>query len=296
MSGTSPTPAEQHLGDRLAALVDGELDHDARERVQAHLATCCKCKAEADSQRRLKSFFAQAAPPPPSAGFLAKLQGLPERPPGSPDGDDDGDSGRGFPDAGRFGSGVFGVRTDGFGYVPAPSHSTSLPGSGSGFRIHEVGRQEAERSPWRGKRFAFAAASAVSFAAMALGGTMPLGTGADVMPQGAGNSVTPVRAPGVPAAASVSTETGRRQSGRGGAPRESADRATDGPPPGMLQERTASAPLFSTVSLRSPSPLVVPPGAALRADAVSAVGPSVTPSPTALAAPTLPAAPRSLRH
>ncbi|MCW8220014.1 zf-HC2 domain containing protein, partial [Streptomyces griseolus] len=33
MSLTGPTPAEQHLGDRLAALVDGELKHDARERV-----------------------------------------------------------------------------------------------------------------------------------------------------------------------------------------------------------------------------------------------------------------------
>ncbi|MFE7603373.1 zf-HC2 domain-containing protein, partial [Streptomyces sp. NPDC057494] len=31
---------------RLAALVDGELGHDARERVLAHLATCARCKAE----------------------------------------------------------------------------------------------------------------------------------------------------------------------------------------------------------------------------------------------------------
>lgn len=77
MSGTGPTPAEQHLGDRLAALVDGELKHDARERVLAHLATCAKCKAEAAAQRRLKSVFAQSAPPSPSEGFLARLQGLP---------------------------------------------------------------------------------------------------------------------------------------------------------------------------------------------------------------------------
>ncbi|MER5782063.1 zf-HC2 domain-containing protein, partial [Streptomyces mobaraensis] len=33
-------------GARLAALVDGELGHDARERVLAHLATCWTCKAE----------------------------------------------------------------------------------------------------------------------------------------------------------------------------------------------------------------------------------------------------------
>ena len=71
------TPAEHHLGDRLAALVDGELGHDARERVLSHLATCWSCKAEADAQRRLKNVFADTAPPPPSDGLLARLQGLP---------------------------------------------------------------------------------------------------------------------------------------------------------------------------------------------------------------------------
>lgn len=77
MSGSRPTPAEQHLGDTLSALVDGELGHETRDRVLAHLVTCPKCKAEADAQRRLKSVFAQAAPPPPPAGLLARLQGLP---------------------------------------------------------------------------------------------------------------------------------------------------------------------------------------------------------------------------
>ncbi|MFE7121490.1 anti-sigma factor family protein, partial [Streptomyces sp. NPDC057654] len=76
------SPAEQHLGDRLAALVDGELGHDSRERVLAHLATCGKCKAEADAQRRLKSVFAETAPPLPSEGFLARLQSLPGGGPG----------------------------------------------------------------------------------------------------------------------------------------------------------------------------------------------------------------------
>lgn len=71
------SPAEHHLGDRLAALVDGELGHDSRERVLAHLATCWKCKAEADAQRRLKSVFAEAAAPPLSDALLARLQNLP---------------------------------------------------------------------------------------------------------------------------------------------------------------------------------------------------------------------------
>ncbi|MET8974562.1 zf-HC2 domain-containing protein [Streptomyces sp. NPDC004539] len=81
LGGSRPKPsvyhAEQHLGDRLSALVDGELGHDARERVLAHVATCPKCKAEVDEQRRLKSVFSEVAPPAPSESFLARLQGLP---------------------------------------------------------------------------------------------------------------------------------------------------------------------------------------------------------------------------
>ncbi|MFD7625074.1 zf-HC2 domain-containing protein [Streptomyces sp. NPDC059851] len=142
MSGVSPSPAEQHLGDRLAALVDGELDHDARERVLAHLATCAKCKAEADAQRRLKTLFVESAPPPLSAGLLARLQGLPGEGP-------DGPSGPSGP-PGPPGA---------FGYTaPVPAQE--------GFRIHEVGRPR--------RRFAFVAAGAVSLAAFALGGALPL--------------------------------------------------------------------------------------------------------------------------
>jgi hypothetical protein len=292
VSGTSQTPAEQHLGDRLAALVDGELDHDARERVQAHLATCPRCKAEADAQRRLKSVFARAAPPPPSAGLLARLQGLPGGPAGGDSDSGDGTRGRGPFDTGSFGEGVFGVRHDGFGYVPAAAH-TALPGSG--FRIHEVGRQEAERSPWRGRRFAFAAASAVSFAAMALGGTMPLGTAADAMPpRGVGNNVVPMRAPGTTAPASLMGE-GRRQGGSNSALEQSVSRAIAGAPPGMLQ---GQAPSFSTAVLGGSSMWPVPavPDVALQIDEASATSPAVTPNPSHLAAPTLPVPPHSSRR
>ncbi|MFB6806013.1 zf-HC2 domain-containing protein [Streptomyces sp. NPDC056387] len=142
MSGVSPSPAEQHLGDRLAALVDGELNHDARERVLAHLATCAKCKAEADAQRRVKSLFVESAPPPLSAGLLARLQGLPG----------DGPDGSPRPPAPPG--------AELFGYV-APTTSPQ-----QGFRIHEVGRPR--------RRFAFVAAGAVSLAAIALGGSLPV--------------------------------------------------------------------------------------------------------------------------
>ncbi|MEV6383263.1 zf-HC2 domain-containing protein [Streptomyces sp. NPDC051773] len=302
MSGSRPTPAEQHLGDRLSALVDGELGHEARDRVLAHLATCAKCKSEADEQRRLKNVFAEAAPPPPSESFLARLQMLPAG------GDGDGGSplsggfggrlggtagGPGLPgdpsDSRDFaGFGVFGSG-DSFGYVPSGPHSGALTpsegrgllgggrgasggrgflgdrgflsgrgflgdrgtlgdrgflGSGRGpsggaderpdreerttgdsddrhdrgvtrdrgFRIHDVGRHEAERSASRGMRFAFVAAGAVSLAAIALGGVtngMPVETADARGGSGAGSNVTPLRTP----AGTVPTPEAQRRRG-----------------------------------------------------------------------------------
>lgn len=210
ISPAGPTPAEQHLGDRLAALVDGELGHDARERVLAHLATCAKCKAEADAQRRLKSVFASTAPPPPSEGLLARLQGLPGGP-GDPGGDDRrapfGELfglGGGVSGGGGVGGGIDGVRSDGFATAApvSPHHS--------GFRIHAVdGRPDQDRTSWRGRRFGIAAASAVSFAAIALGGALPLEASVSVARgDGAGSNVTPLRSASTGTGAGTGVSTG----------------------------------------------------------------------------------------
>jgi anti-sigma factor RsiW len=43
-----------HLGDRLSALIDGELDGAERDRAYAHLAGCEPCRAEAAELRALK--------------------------------------------------------------------------------------------------------------------------------------------------------------------------------------------------------------------------------------------------
>ena len=43
-----------HLGDRLSALVDGELDGAERDRAHAHLAGCERCRTEAAELRALK--------------------------------------------------------------------------------------------------------------------------------------------------------------------------------------------------------------------------------------------------
>ncbi|MGW6274375.1 anti-sigma factor family protein [Streptomyces sp. NPDC055060] len=273
MSGSRSNPAErhlaeQHLGDRLAALVDGELGHDARERVLAHLATCPKCKTEADAQRRLKSVFAEAAPPPPSESFLARLQGLPgggSEPPSGPKAPGGGfataDSESGLPP-----SGVFGVRPETFGYAPSGSHAAVLPSSGRGFRIHDVdrrdvGRHEAERSLWRGRRFAFAAAGAVSLAAIALGGVttgIPADPGDPRAGSGSSNSsgsstsgsnnsnASPTRSPG--AAASVAPDSVRR--------RGSGLLSVQGQRPGVLAAPVAptqaTGPLLPGVPARGP--------------------------------------------
>ena len=43
-----------HLGERLSALIDGELSDAQRERVLAHLAGCEPCRGEAVALRALK--------------------------------------------------------------------------------------------------------------------------------------------------------------------------------------------------------------------------------------------------
>ncbi|MDF3298043.1 zf-HC2 domain-containing protein [Streptomyces tropicalis] len=232
--------AEQHLGDRLSALVDGELGHDTRERVLAHVATCAKCRSEVDAQRRLKNVFAEAAPPPPSASLLARLQGLP--------GGGDGLPGGSPLDAGALSGrdGVFGVQRDepfALRYVPAVPH-TPRTGHDRGFRIHPVGRPDAERGSSRGLRFAFAAAGAVSLAAVALGG-VTTGLPGDVAAEarsgsGAGSNATPARTAGGPAASAPGSQR-RRSSGSPVAPR---GQRTPGTP---VVPTTLSAPLLPGV-------------------------------------------------
>ncbi|MBA8948763.1 anti-sigma factor family protein [Actinomadura namibiensis] len=78
------------LGERLTALVDGELGHEERELALAHLAFCDRCRKEADALRRLKSRLrglsdlpvAEGADDAPTGDFMARLMALGE--PGGP--------------------------------------------------------------------------------------------------------------------------------------------------------------------------------------------------------------------
>ncbi|MFI0943991.1 anti-sigma factor family protein [Streptomyces sp. NPDC021020] len=152
--------AEQHLGDRLAAFVDGELADDARDRVQAHLATCPQCKAAATEQRRLKSAVAASELPAIPSGLLARLQGLaacgpdgPQGPGGDPKGGSPGladlralpgpGDGPGPFDSRLLGSDVFGTGTRRRPSYLSPGRDLVAPGEGKGargFRIHETAR------------------------------------------------------------------------------------------------------------------------------------------------------------
>ncbi|MEU3354136.1 zf-HC2 domain-containing protein [Streptomyces sp. NPDC037389] len=225
------SPAEHHLGDRLAALVDGELGHDSRERVLAHLATCWTCKAEADAQRRLKSVFAEAAPPPLSDSLLARLQGLPGGVGGGPPGPGPGPSGDGGEGgAPVVGRGAFGAGAEAFVLLPAVGPQPR----DRGFRTHPVGQGGS-----RGRRFAFAAAGAVSLAAIALAGAQPLET-----PVASGQA----RGDGTSAATS---SLGSAQ----GVPLDRYDQRDLGRTQPTAQELSATfaAPLVAGVSLLRPS-------------------------------------------
>lgn len=66
----------QHPLDKLSAVVDGELDHDSRDRVLGHLVICDTCRSEVDAQRRLKSRLAATPDPEPSLDLMQRLMGV----------------------------------------------------------------------------------------------------------------------------------------------------------------------------------------------------------------------------
>lgn len=75
-----------HLGDLAAALVDGELTHDVRDRALAHLAACARCRDEVEAQRRLKSLLGDLPEVQPSAAMVARLLAVGGAPPPGSDG------------------------------------------------------------------------------------------------------------------------------------------------------------------------------------------------------------------
>jgi hypothetical protein len=73
-----------HLGDRIAALVDGQLGHEARDRTLAHLALCLQCRTAADTERRTRGMLAGMDGPEPSDDLIRRLLALAEPGPPAP--------------------------------------------------------------------------------------------------------------------------------------------------------------------------------------------------------------------
>ncbi|MFD3688438.1 zf-HC2 domain-containing protein [Nocardiopsis sp. NPDC058631] len=89
-----------HLGERLSALVDGELGPVEHESALIHLAKCEPCRFEADMTRRLKRRLTGLREPEPDLDFMGRLTSLSHDP---------GPSGRGPSEPPPGGAG-FGAR------------------------------------------------------------------------------------------------------------------------------------------------------------------------------------------
>lgn len=70
-----------HLGDDVAAFVDGQLSADAMNDALTHLAVCDACERAVRQQRLLKSRMSTVEAPAPPAALLASLAGLAMAPP-----------------------------------------------------------------------------------------------------------------------------------------------------------------------------------------------------------------------
>ncbi|MBB2913511.1 anti-sigma factor RsiW [Streptosporangium becharense] len=145
-----------HLGERVSALVDGELNHHERDRALSHLAFCADCRAEVDAVRALKSRLRSLDGPAMPADLTMSLLRMAE--PGGPLPPRE----RPFP----------APRT--FGGAPIPSmHSVAPPDN------RPRGRAG---GPRRARRAGYVAVGVAS-AAVAIGTLFVVGGGADPGPR-----------------------------------------------------------------------------------------------------------------
>ena len=67
----------KHLGERTTALVDEQLDHDARDVALAHLAQCPSCQAAVAAERAVAAMLRNLPDVQPSEKLVQLLLGLP---------------------------------------------------------------------------------------------------------------------------------------------------------------------------------------------------------------------------
>ena len=169
-----------HLGERLSALVDGELGHAERDRALGHLAMCETCRFEAEMLRRLKRRLHQLDAPEPSHDFMGRLSAMTESSPAGPPSKPPSSGGLGSsPPLGSsrpIGGGLPRRPSDGGALAVAEpvrpaAHEPAPPRRGRTVRPLSV-----LRPPWGRARYAVPGVSALALAigtAFAAGGESP---------------------------------------------------------------------------------------------------------------------------
>lgn len=69
--------SDGHLGDIAAAVADGQLSHDDRDRALVHITWCAECRADVEAQRRAKAWVARLPMTPCPDELLARLTAIP---------------------------------------------------------------------------------------------------------------------------------------------------------------------------------------------------------------------------
>ena len=69
-----------HLGEEIAAYVDGQLSPEAASKADAHFARCDRCSRSLDQQRALKARIGGTGNPTPPPTLLASLEDVPTSP------------------------------------------------------------------------------------------------------------------------------------------------------------------------------------------------------------------------
>jgi hypothetical protein len=65
-----------HLGERVSALVDGQLSLDAMERAYSHLAHCRECRDAVEAERLMKARLSCLPAPEPETDLLGRLAAI----------------------------------------------------------------------------------------------------------------------------------------------------------------------------------------------------------------------------
>jgi anti-sigma factor RsiW len=164
----------RHLGDRLTAFVDGEVDLATRDRMLGHLAHCADCRTEADAERQVKARLSGMSAPQVPVELMLNLLSL------------DASRGPGLP-GGPGGLGGLGAGSG----APAPFSFATVP-----IRPPQApvsGRPASGRGSVRPQRLRIAAIGAVSLAAVGTGVWLvgDLGSAASAHPPTAPAHVAP---------------------------------------------------------------------------------------------------------